>query len=142
MRQILINLIGNAIKFTENGLVTTSVKSEQVGEKLNLHFCVSDTGIGIEQSNIDKIFESFEQAYGDTTRKFGGTGLGLSISKKLVELHGGKIWVESIKGRGSQFHFIIPYSSSAKSGAHTNQQKISNQYCRNHQRHKNIAGRR
>ncbi|MBK9026019.1 MAG: response regulator [Saprospiraceae bacterium] len=116
LRQILINLIGNAIKFTENGLVTTSVKSEQVGEKLNLHFCVSDTGIGIEQSNIDKIFESFEQAYSDTSRKFGGTGLGLSISKKLVELHNGKIWVESEKGKGSQFHFIIPYAS-AESGA-------------------------
>ena len=116
LRQILINLIGNAIKFTENGLVTTSVKSEQVGEKLNLHFCVSDTGIGIEQSNIDKIFESFEQAYSDTSRKFGGTGLGLSISKKLVELHNGKIWAESEKGKGSQFHFIIPYAS-AESGA-------------------------
>ncbi|MBK6448977.1 ATP-binding protein [Candidatus Brachybacter algidus] len=116
LRQILINLIGNAIKFTENGLVTTSVKSEQVGEKLNLHFCVTDTGIGIEQSNIDKIFESFEQAYSDTSRKFGGTGLGLSISKKLVELHNGKIWVESEKGKGSQFHFIIPYAS-AESGA-------------------------
>jgi signal transduction histidine kinase/ActR/RegA family two-component response regulator len=116
LRQILINLIGNAIKFTENGLVTTSVKSEQVGEKLNLHFCVTDTGIGIEQSNIDKIFESFEQAYSDTSRKFGGTGLGLSISKKLVELHNGKIWVESEKGKGSQFHFIIPYTA-AESGA-------------------------
>jgi len=115
LRQILINLIGNAIKFTENGLVTTSVKSEQVGEKLNLHFCVSDTGIGIEQSNIDKIFESFEQAYSDTSRKFGGTGLGLSISKKLVELHNGKIWVDSEKGKGSQFHFSIPYEV-AKSG--------------------------
>jgi signal transduction histidine kinase/ActR/RegA family two-component response regulator len=115
LRQILINLIGNAIKFTENGLVTTSVKSEQVGEKLNLHFCVSDTGIGIEQSNVDKIFESFEQAYTDTSRKFGGTGLGLSISKKLVELHNGKIWVESEKGKGSQFHFIIPYAA-AESG--------------------------
>jgi len=112
LRQILINLIGNAIKFTEKGLVTTTIKSEQVGDKLNLHFTVSDTGIGIDQNSIDKIFESFEQAYSDTTRKFGGTGLGLSISKKLVELHGGKIWVESEKGKGSQFHFIIPYAIS------------------------------
>jgi signal transduction histidine kinase/CheY-like chemotaxis protein len=109
LRQILINLIGNAIKFTEKGMVTTTIKSEQIGEKLNLHFIISDTGIGIEQSSIAKIFESFEQAYSDTTRKFGGTGLGLSISKKLVELHGGKIWVESVKGKGSQFHFTIPY---------------------------------
>jgi signal transduction histidine kinase/ActR/RegA family two-component response regulator len=113
LRQIFINLIGNAIKFTEKGLVTTSLKAEKAGEKLNLHFTVSDTGIGIEESNIDKIFESFEQAYSDTTRKFGGTGLGLSISKKLVELHGGKIWVESKKGKGSQFHFIIPYAKAA-----------------------------
>lgn len=110
LRQILINLIGNAIKFTEKGLVTTALKSEYVGEKLNLHFTVSDTGIGIDEDNMGKIFESFEQAYSDTSRKFGGTGLGLSISKKLVELHDGKIWVESEKGKGSHFHFIIPYA--------------------------------
>ena len=109
LRQILLNLIGNAIKFTEKGLVTTSVKSEQSGEKVNVHFIISDTGIGIDQDRMDKIFKSFEQAYSDTSRKFGGTGLGLSISKKLVELHGGKIWVESEKGKGSQFHFTIPY---------------------------------
>ncbi|MBL8013370.1 MAG: response regulator, partial [Candidatus Omnitrophica bacterium] len=78
--------------------------------KMNLHFTVSDTGIGIDQSSIAKIFESFEQAYSDTTRRFGGTGLGLSISKKLVELHGGRIWVESEKGKGSQFYFVIPYA--------------------------------
>ncbi|MBK7427305.1 MAG: response regulator [Saprospiraceae bacterium] len=112
LRQILINLIGNAIKFTEKGLITTSVKSEQTGDILNLHFTVSDTGIGIDADRMGKIFESFEQAYSDTTRKFGGTGLGLSISKKLVELHGGKIWVESEKGIGSQFHFIIPYAKA------------------------------
>lgn len=110
LRQILINLIGNAIKFTEKGLVTTSVKSEQAGEKVNVHFTISDTGIGIDQDRMEKIFQSFEQAYSDTSRKFGGTGLGLSISKKLVELHSGKIWVESKKGKGSQFHFIIPYA--------------------------------
>ncbi|MBL0247650.1 MAG: response regulator [Sphingobacteriales bacterium] len=110
LRQILINLIGNAIKFTEKGTVTTSIKSEQDGNKLNLHFTVSDTGIGIDENRMGKIFESFEQAYSDTTRKFGGTGLGLSISKKLVELHNGKIWVESEKGKGSHFHFIIRYT--------------------------------
>ena len=110
LRQILLNLIGNAIKFTEKGLITTTVKSEQVGENLNLHFIISDTGIGIEKDRMEKIFESFEQAYNDTTRKYGGTGLGLSISKKLVELHNGKIWVESEKGKGSQFHFVIPYT--------------------------------
>jgi signal transduction histidine kinase len=113
LRQILINLIGNAIKFTENGLVTTTIKSELAGEKLNLHFTVSDTGIGIDEDRMGKIFESFEQAYSDTSRKFGGTGLGLSISKKLVELHNGSIWVESEKGKGSQFHCIIPYAIAA-----------------------------
>ncbi len=113
LRQILINLIGNAIKFTEKGLVTTTLKSEQTGETLNLHFTVSDTGIGIDPDRMDRIFESFEQAYSDTSRKFGGTGLGLSISKKLVELYNGKIWVESEKGKGSHFHFIIPCSVAA-----------------------------
>ncbi len=107
LRQILINLMGNAIKFTEKGRITTSLKTEPTGEKLNLHFTISDTGIGIDADRMDKIFESFEQAYSDTSRKFGGTGLGLSISKKLVELHNGKIWVESEKGKGSQFHFVI-----------------------------------
>jgi len=109
LRQILINLIGNAIKFTEKGLVTTALKAEKVNGKLNLHFVISDTGIGIDKDRMDKIFKSFEQAYSDTSRKFGGTGLGLSISKMLVELQHGKIWVESEKGKGSQFHFTIPY---------------------------------
>ena len=110
LRQILINLIGNAIKFTEKGLVTTSIKSEKVGNKTKVHFTISDTGIGIDEDRKEKIFKSFEQAYGDTSRKFGGTGLGLSISKMLVELQGGTIYVESEKGKGSQFHFTIPFA--------------------------------
>ncbi|MBP6023534.1 tetratricopeptide repeat-containing hybrid sensor histidine kinase/response regulator [Ferruginibacter sp.] len=114
LRQILINLIGNAIKFTEKGLVTTTIKSDKVDDKLNLHFTVSDTGIGIDDDHADKIFKSFEQAYSDTGRKFGGTGLGLSISKKLVELQNGKIWVESEKGKGSRFHFTIAYEMAAQ----------------------------
>lgn len=114
LRQILINLIGNAIKFTEKGLVTTTIKSDKVDDLLNLHFTVSDTGIGIDEDHEDKIFKSFEQAYSDTSRKFGGTGLGLSISKKLVELHNGKIWVESEKGKGSRFHFTIAYKMAAE----------------------------
>jgi len=109
LRQILINLIGNAIKFTEKGLVTNTLKVEKADDKLNLHFTVSDTGIGIDKDRMNKIFNSFEQAYADTSRKFGGTGLGLSISKMLVEMQHGKIWVESSKGKGSQFHFTIPY---------------------------------
>lgn len=114
LRQILINLIGNAIKFTEKGLVTTTIKSDKIGDMLNLHFTVSDTGIGIDDDHVDKIFKSFEQAYSDTSRKFGGTGLGLSISKKLVELHDGKIWVESEKNKGSRFHFTIAYKIAAE----------------------------
>ena len=109
LRQVLINLLGNAIKFTEKGLVTTALKAEKGDGKLNLHFTISDTGIGIDKDRMDKIFKSFEQAYSDTSRKFGGTGLGLSISKMLVELQHGKIWVESEKGKGSQFHFTIAY---------------------------------
>ncbi len=109
LRQILLNLIGNAIKFTEKGLITTTVQSKKDEGKLDLHFTVSDTGIGIDEDRMDKIFESFKQAYSDTSRKYGGTGLGLSISKKLVELHNGTLWVKSERGKGSQFHFIIPY---------------------------------
>ena len=109
LRQILINLVGNAIKFTERGMVTTSIESVHDRNSVQVHFIISDTGIGIDPDRIDQIFHSFEQAYSDTSRKFGGTGLGLSISKRLVELHNGKIWVESQKGKGSEFHFTIPY---------------------------------
>ncbi len=114
LRQILVNLISNAIKFTEKGTVSTTVtiQDETNENTLKAHFTVSDTGIGIDQERFNKIFESFEQAYADTTRKFGGTGLGLSISKKLVELQKGRIWVESNKGQGSQFHFVLSYSLS------------------------------
>ncbi|MCR9289160.1 ATP-binding protein [Saprospiraceae bacterium] len=111
LHQIILNLVGNAIKFTEKGVVTIQLKTEVLENKnkVNAHFCVSDTGVGIGQDRLEKIFESFEQAYSDTTRKFGGTGLGLSISKKLVEIQKGKIWAESTKGKGSQFFFSIPY---------------------------------
>jgi CheY-like chemotaxis protein len=112
LRQILINLIGNAIKFTEKGVITTVISSEQIKDKIKLHFVVSDTGIGIAENRKEVIFKSFEQAYSDTSRKFGGTGLGLSISKMLVELHNGKIWVESEPGKGSQFHFTLLYDVS------------------------------
>ncbi|MCF1421860.1 tetratricopeptide repeat-containing hybrid sensor histidine kinase/response regulator [Mangrovimonas futianensis] len=130
LKQILINLIGNAIKFTEKGMVTATVTSKEENDTLNLQFTVSDTGIGIDQDRIEKIFKSFEQAYSDTSRKFGGTGLGLSISKKLVELHKGKIWVESNKGKGSAFHFTIPYEvaevvSVQKEPVTTSDNKIS-----------------
>ena len=110
-QQIIINLVGNAIKFTEKGTVTTSVKLEdaEIDGHIVAHIMVSDTGIGISSNQIKKVFNSFEQAYTDTSRIYGGTGLGLSITKKLIELHNGKIWVESKVGKGSQFHFTIPY---------------------------------
>ena len=114
LRQVLINLIGNAIKFTPKGKVTLEVSQTESSEIQTAHmqFCVSDTGIGIDRGRIEKIFDSFEQANLATNRKFGGTGLGLSISKKLIALHGGQIWVESEKGKGSQFYFTIPYPIS------------------------------
>ncbi len=110
LNQVLTNLTGNAIKFTEKGGVTISVERKaQTGENIRLVFKIIDTGIGIPVDRQGKIFESFEQAAADTTRKFGGTGLGLSISKKLVELQGGKIEVKSTPGIGSEFSFDMLY---------------------------------
>jgi PAS domain S-box-containing protein len=106
LRQIVLNLVGNAIKFTERGevLVDVGIESLDTSSAL-LHFCVADTGIGIPPDKQEAIFGAFEQADSSTTRKYGGTGLGLTISSKLVELMGGRIWVESELGRGSKFHF-------------------------------------
>ena len=106
VRQILVNLIGNAIKFTEQGEILVSVTREsETSDKVCLHISVADTGIGIPLDRQQTIFEAFSQADGSTTRKFGGTGLGLTISTRLVELMGGRIWVESEPGKGSTFHF-------------------------------------
>jgi two-component system sensor histidine kinase/response regulator len=106
IRQILVNLIGNAIKFTEHGeiFVSVALQAEEV-HRVRLQISVTDTGIGIPLDRQDKIFEAFSQADGSTSRKFGGTGLGLTISTRLVELMGGRIWVESEPGKGSTFHF-------------------------------------
>jgi len=106
LRQIIVNLIGNAIKFTDQGEVALKVKSDaREGEDLLLHFTVADTGIGIPKEKQESIFEPFTQADASTTRKFGGTGLGLTISSRLVQMMGGKIWVESGSDQGSAFHF-------------------------------------
>ncbi|OJD10356.1 hypothetical protein AJ78_08601 [Emergomyces pasteurianus Ep9510] len=109
LRQIILNLVGNAIKFTEHGEVKLAIsRSEREQCKANeyaFEFAVSDTGIGIEEDKLDLIFDTFQQADGSTTRKFGGTGLGLSISKRLVNLMGGDVWVTSEYGCGSSFHF-------------------------------------
>ena len=108
LRQILVNLVGNAIKFTDRGEVALKVEVERTeGNQFTLHFVVSDTGIGIAPEKCESIFESFAQADTSTTREYGGTGLGLTISKRLVELMGGRIWIESQLGVGSHFHFTI-----------------------------------
>jgi signal transduction histidine kinase/DNA-binding response OmpR family regulator len=117
LRQILLNLVGNALKFTDRGDVLVSAEVEREREAaITLHFVVSDTGIGIAPEHQQAIFEAFTQADGSTTRKYGGTGLGLSICSRLVDLMGGRIWVESKEGAGSQFHFTARMSLNANAG--------------------------
>jgi PAS domain S-box-containing protein len=120
LRQVVVNLVGNAIKFTEKGEVVVSVSSvgarsvseglaeplaDATGSDIELHFAVRDTGIGIPPEKQAAIFDAFTQADASTTRHYGGTGLGLTISLRLVEIMGGRLWVESEAGRGSTFHF-------------------------------------
>jgi signal transduction histidine kinase/ActR/RegA family two-component response regulator len=105
LRQILINLLGNAIKFTERGGVSIAVRRDPTADGVTLLFAVRDSGVGIPADKQDLIFEAFRQVDGSTTRKYGGTGLGLAICSRLVELMGGSLWVESELGRGSTFHF-------------------------------------
>jgi len=110
LRQVLLNLLGNAIKFTESGGVSLRVESDEDGSvPTALRFTVSDTGIGIPNEKLSRVFERFTQADSSTTRRFGGSGLGLTISKRLVELMGGRIWVESQVGKGSVFGFAVPF---------------------------------
>lgn len=119
LRQIVLNLVGNAIKFTDQGEVRVVIKksydlvSNCAPDEFPFEFVVSDTGIGIQSDKLDLIFDTFQQADGSTTRKFGGTGLGLSISKRLVNLMGGQVWVTSDYGHGSQFHFscVVKYAT-------------------------------
>jgi PAS domain S-box-containing protein len=112
LRQVLLNLLGNAIKFTQAGGVSLRVEPHQDSRvPTALRFTVSDTGIGIPHDKLSRVFDRFTQADSSTTRRFGGTGLGLNISKRLVELMGGSIWVESDVGKGSTFGFFVPFEA-------------------------------
>ena|SRR5579871_21504 len=116
LRQVIVNIVGNAIKFTEHGQVELEVSlARRQGDELELHFVVADTGIGIPVDKQKVIFEAFSQADGSTTRKFGGTGLGLTICSRLVEAMKGKIWVESEPGSGSRFHFTVMLGAADQS---------------------------
>ncbi|KAF9576750.1 hypothetical protein EC968_005523 [Mortierella alpina] len=116
LRQVITNLIGNAIKFTTEGsVVLDCVCKSKTDVGVELQFCVSDTGIGIQSDKIEVVFDTFCQADGSTTRKYGGTGLGLSISKRLVTLMGGDLWVNSTFGKGSQFFFTVRFNTGTMS---------------------------
>ena len=113
LNQVLINLLHNAVKFTKMGEVSVSVSGTKLDDDYyELHFTVKDTGIGISKEKIGLLFQSFSQVDASIARRYGGTGLGLSICKKLVEMMGGRIWVESEVEKGSAFHFVIPAKST------------------------------
>jgi signal transduction histidine kinase len=112
LRQVLINMVSNALKFTEKGGVT--IRCALLGRYDIVRISVNDTGIGISPAALGYIFEAFRQADGGTTRRFGGTGLGLTIARKLIELQGGEVSVESIVGQGSTFSFTLPAASPAR----------------------------
>ena len=116
LRQVLVNLLSNATKFTLRGEVLVKVEAERMPEsnRYRFRFSVADTGIGIAEEEIDELFKPFNQLDVSTTRKFGGTGLGLAISRRLVEIMGGQIWVESELGQGSTFHFDIIAEAGGK----------------------------
>jgi signal transduction histidine kinase/CheY-like chemotaxis protein/ligand-binding sensor domain-containing protein/HPt (histidine-containing phosphotransfer) domain-containing protein len=110
LRQILVNLVGNALKFTEVGEVVLDLRADDIAaDELSLHGTVRDTGIGITQEQLERIFQAFSQADASTTRHYGGTGLGLSISKQLATLMGGEIWAQSVPSEGSTFHFRLRF---------------------------------
>lgn len=114
VRQILVNFLSNAVKFTEHGEISVAVESTSLfNDWHELHFMVRDTGIGMTEEQIHRLFQSFTQADSSTTRKYGGTGLGLAISKRLAEAMGGRVWAESKVNRGSVFHCVIRARATA-----------------------------
>lgn len=114
IRQVLINLLGNAVKFTEKGNIVVRVAASKLSnDSYEIHFSVKDTGIGISEETSRRLFQPFSQADASTSRRYGGTGLGLAISKRLVQLMDGRIWVESKEGLGSTFHFTVRADASA-----------------------------
>lgn len=117
LRQILVNLLSNAIKFTEYGEVVLTVGRIRKDGAPRLHFSVRDTGIGIADDRMSKLFKSFSQIDSSTSRKYGGTGLGLAISKRLTEMLGGEMWAESTVDAGSTFHFTISYENPTSAAA-------------------------
>ena len=124
LRQVLANLISNAVKFTPKGRIDIRVRRDSQFDAPDcVAFVVKDTGIGIPPNKIKAIFESFVQADSSTTRRFGGTGLGLTISERLVRLMGGRIWVESVPGKGSTFHFSVPMAQ----GLEQNEEQAQNE---------------
>jgi len=114
IRQILSNLIGNALKFTEEGFIEISYRIDDSKSKPYIEFCIKDTGIGIPKNKQEIIFDRFRQIDESRTRRFGGTGLGLAISKRLVEVLGGDIWVDSEPKKGSTFYFTLPFENGAE----------------------------
>jgi len=104
LTQVLLNLAGNAIKFTDQGEVAIKVSAADG----SFEVAVRDTGPGISSADQTKLFQEFQQAHSSITRKKGGTGLGLAISKRIIEMHSGRIWVESSVGQGSTFSFVLP----------------------------------
>jgi signal transduction histidine kinase len=130
LRQIIVNLVGNAVKFTHAGRVTLSVKIEsQDGEHMTVRFVVKDTGIGIPLERQQEIFSSFTQADNSMTRKYGGTGLGLTISRRLVEMLGGRIWVESEPGKGSSFYFTARFGIAAETKRPADERAPQSAFC-------------
>jgi PAS domain S-box-containing protein len=126
LRQVILNLVGNAIKFTDKGEVILDVAVDHVSaEAVTLRFRVTDTGIGIPQDKLWNIFGAFVQADASTTRRYGGTGLGLTISAQLVELMGGRIWIESEVGTGSRFHFVADFGLHRDSAKPTSRPAVS-----------------